>query len=389
MESPAFFRAPLGEGGWLTMTFASIRALWRRWIEVLTLAYFAWREARRARQALIVACESGRFVVRKSLPGKDDAAADAAVAVVAPGEVAPTPVTQAARNSLVVFELPADVVVVRRVAVPVRAREFLAGIIRNQLERLSPWYADEVVYGFDADVNAEDPASLDVRVFIALRSAVEQACQELDALGLPVDRVVTHPPVPRDTLSEPAEEPAAPKKPVALWSRLADASPEHLAGMCRQVGAAIAAMAVVSLGVSVWAVISAASLDAESEGIAVRARTLQRQIQGPASMSTLNPRERVWYAKETSPTAAIVLEALSRALPDGAYLTELRLEQGTVRLIGLTSDAPSLIAPLERSGHLTDVRFFAPTTRGPDGSLFRFNIEAHVEPHFRITENGP
>jgi len=51
-----------------------------------------------------------------------------------------------------------------------------------------------------------------------------------------------------------------------------------------------------------------------------RSRDLRR------SQSPPQPSERAWYAKETSPTAAIVLEALSRALPDGAYVTELRLE---------------------------------------------------------------
>jgi hypothetical protein len=35
------------------------------------------------------------------------------------------------------------------------------------------------------------------------------------------------------------------------------------------------------------------------------------------------------------------------------------------------------------------VRFAAPTARGPDGNLFRFNIEAHVEPHFRMAESKP
>jgi general secretion pathway protein L len=376
------------------MQFPDIRGLWRRWIEVLTRTWFAWQEARRARQALIVACENGRFIVRKSsgmhdaVTGRPPEAPDAVLAVIAPGEQAPAHVTQAARDSLVVFELPANLVVVRRVAVPVRAREFLAGIIRNQLERLSPWYADEVVYGFDADVNTEDPASLDARVFIVLRSAVEQARTELDALGLPVDRVVTCQPRPFPPVPDPQERPAA-AKPVALWSRIADASPENLAGMRRHVGMAIAAAVVVSLGVSLWAMMSAASLSTDSEEVMARARALQRQIQGPMSTSTLNPRERAWYAKEAAPTAAILLEALSRSLPDGTYLTELRLEQGTVRMIGLTNDAPSLIAPLERSGHLSDVRFSAPTTRGPDGSLFRFNIEAHVEPHFRMAENGP
>jgi general secretion pathway protein L len=140
-----------------------------------------------------------------------------------------------------------------------------------------------------------------------------------------------------------------------------------------------------------WAISSAASLGGESEEVEARVRTLQRQIQGPASQSlaSLSPSERAWYVKETAPTAAIVLEALSRALPDGAYLTELRLENTTLRIIGLANDAPSLIAPLEHSGHLTDVHFFAPTTHGPNDTLSRFNIEARVEPHFKIAEDDP
>jgi general secretion pathway protein L len=378
------------------MTFERIRALWQRWIEVLTLAYFAWGEARRARQMLIVACEDGHFIVRKSHEKRDAAMqrragppeTDVVLAVVAPGAQAPAEVTEAARRSLVVFELPANVVVVRRMAVPVQAREFLSGIIRNQIERLSPWYADDVVYGFDADVSAEDPASLAARVFIVLRSTIEQARNELDAIGLAVDRIVSCQPASRRSLPD-AENDSAAAKPVAVWSRLANASPENLAGMCRHVGMAIAATVVVSFGVSVWALTSAASLGVESEEAIARAQTLQRQIQGPAAMSMLNPGERLWREKEMSPTAAIVLEALSRALPDGAYLTELRLEQGTLRVIGMTNDAPSLIAPLEHSGHLSDVRFSAPTTRGPDGSLFRFNIEARVEPHFKMAESEP
>jgi hypothetical protein len=33
------------------------------------------------------------------------------------------------------------------------------------------------------------------------------------------------------------------------------------------------------------------------------------------------------------------------------------------------------------------VRFSAPTTRGPDGARFRFNIEARVVPRLEIAEN--
>jgi general secretion pathway protein L len=372
------------------MTFTSIGAFLRRWIEVLTITYFAWREAWRARQSLTVACENGRFIVRKSRQDRDIGPRpeqpdepEENLAVLAAGAPIPAKVTQAARGSFVVFQLPDDMVVVRRIAVPAQAREFLPGIVRNQIERLSPWHAGQVVYGFDADLDEEDTATLDVRVLIALRADIDRARDELAAIGLPVDRIVTPP--------ARAGEGRVGAKSVTLWSRAADVSPERLADACRRVGAGVAAAVMASLGLTLWAVTSSISLGGESEEVAARLRTLQRQIQGPASQSvaSLSPSERAWYAKETSPTAAIVLEALSRALPDGAYVTELRLENATLRMIGLANDAPSLIAPLEHSGHLNDVHFFAPTTRGPDGALFRFNIEARVEPHFKIAEEGP
>ena len=80
------------------------------------------------------------------------------------------------------------------------------------------------------------------------------------------------------------------------------------------------------------------------------------------------------------------VEALSRALPDNAYLTELSLENATVRIVGLAKDAPSLIAPLEHSGAMTGVHFSSPTTREPDGTHFRFHIEGRAEPYNKRPE---
>src|SRR5260370_23692647 len=307
------------------MTFTSIGAFLRRWIEVLTATYFAWREAWRARQSLTVACENGHFIVRKSrqdlhngVRPEQPNAPEENLAVLATGAPVPAKVARAAHSGFIVFQLPSDLVVVRRIAVPAQAREFLSGIIRNQIERLAPWHADQVVYGFAANVDEEDAAALDVRRFVALRADIDRASDGRAAIGVPVDRVVT---------SSPLAGEGRMGAPVTLWSRLADVSPEHLAHACRRVGAGVAAAVAVSLGLSLWAITSAASLGGESEELAARVRTLQRQIQGPASQSvaSLSPSERAWYAKETSPTAAIMLEALSRALPDGAYVTELLL----------------------------------------------------------------
>jgi general secretion pathway protein L len=159
--------------------------------------------------------------------------------------------------------------------------------------------------------------------------------------------------------------------------------------MRRHIGVGIAATISACLVLSIWAVISASLIRTRSDDIAARIDTLRRQLQGPATLQSaaaLPPNEREWYDKETSPSAVIVIEALSRALPDSAYLTELSVQSTTLRIVGLTTDAPPLIASLEHSGSLTGVRFFAPTTREPDGKHFRFHIEGHVEPHGIVAE---
>ena len=53
--------------------------------------------------------------------------------------------------------------------------------------------------------------------------------------------------------------------------------------------------------------------------------------------------------KQTSPSSAVVLEALPQALPEGTYVTELRIDGDKVQVVGMTQDAPSLIRLIEKS----------------------------------------
>jgi len=352
-------------------------AVLKRWIETLATLLVAWNEHRREQRALTVALENQQVVVREIRSVHDITRPQHR-----PEQRASVDLLDAARDSFVIAEFPPDKIVRRDITVPAGAQKFLSGVIRNQIERLSPWPPNDVVYGFDGEVDVENASVVDVRILIASRANIDAFRNHLAALNVQVDRIVAN------SLVENSDENSDDaRKPVTLWSRSTDTSLDHPQRLSRLIGLGIAGFVAASTCLSLWAFVSAGDIRDENERIATRAKALQRQIQDgqtPSAAASSSPAERAWFLKETSGSSVILLEALSRALPDSAYLTEIRLESGTLRIIGLADDAPGLLAPLEQSGHLTGVHFSAPTTRGSDGKSFRFSVEAHVEPRIKL-----
>lgn len=336
----------------------AIAAMVRGWLDGLAALLLAWRERQRARQGLLITREDAHFVVRTVGRGQDSVPQ-----IIADGAALPPGVARLAGHGTVTFELKE--IVVRRIQVPAPAREFLPGIVRNQIERLSPWRANDTVYGFEGALNRDDPATLDVCILLQSRAVIDAVRDQVGAIGVVVDRIVgSDPPL---------------VGPIALWSRLSQASEASLRRVRTLLGAAIAGALLLSLGVSVWALFSVGSYQQQLDATRARERQVQAALT-PQVVRALPPAQRAWVLKQTSPAAVLVLEALSRALPDQAYVTELGLENGVIRITGFASDAPALLVPLERSGFFSDVHFFAQTTRNAEGAQFVFHIQARVEP---------
>ena len=188
----------------------AVYTIFMRWLDILAGLLLLWRERRSARHWLKVVRQPDQLIVQQ-MRGQQQVS----VSTIADGAAVPIEVARAAQSSFIVLELPADQVVSRRMNVPARARDLLPGIVRNQIERLSPWRVNQAAYGFDAATNG-DATGLDVRVLITSRALLEEACDGVGALGLRVDRVVA------------GERGADAAAAVTLWSRRADASDKSL-----------------------------------------------------------------------------------------------------------------------------------------------------------------
>ena len=253
----------------------------------------------------------------------------------------------------------------RPLEAPKRAAEFLDGVVRAQIDRITPWSVSEAAFGWSAPVEIANER-IAVTVAAAPRAQLVPLTQALDALGAKSVAVSTA--LPDQT-------------PITVFDESA-ADAAEARSVRRKLSAALLALVLLAGSALAADIVVGNRLRDRQNDIAQRIaerRGLLRAGADAAANSALAQLER---RKNASPASVIVLEALSNALPDNTYVTELRVEGTKVQVVGFTSDAPSLIRLIERSPHFSRATFFAPTTRAPSDPGDRFHIEAQIKPVF-------
>lgn len=254
----------------------------------------------------------------------------------------------------------------RPLELPKRAAEYLEGIVRSQIDRLTPWTANEAVYSWSAPIDAPNDR---IRLMIAAtaRAMVAPYVRAIASFNA-ASIVVT-------TVQLNQDSKASPLKFLEQRTRSAvDVRRIRLILMAIFLLSGLSA--AVSIGVST---ITADNLGAEQQEllrkISARKAAMQNLFEGSA-LHILQKR------KQTTPSSVYVLEALSTLLPDDTFVTELRIDGEKLQIVGMTNDAPSLIRLIEQSPHFAHAAFFAPTTRSPGTTKEQFHIESHINPVF-------
>lgn len=284
-------------------------------------------------------------------------------------DVLPNTLSGFLSSSRIVLTLRSDRFLFRPLELPARAAEFLEGIVRAQIDRLTPWNVADAAFGWSKPTQSATDRVM-VTVAATASSVIKPFVSTLSNMGALSVAVFTPPP-------EAKPDAAA----IKVWDER-----RSVLDIARIRRLLVLTLAISGLGALAMVAVSevvGASLDAQDSEIARRISTLRAAVGAPRDTdlrSIAAGRRALERRKYETPSSVLGLESLSQILPDHTYVTELRVEGGKLRLVGVTRDAPSLIGLLEQSGHFTRATFFGPTVRLPSDQSERFHIEAVMQP---------
>lgn len=271
--------------------------------------------------------------------------------------------------------IPARAVLRRTLTLPVAVEENLRQAIGYDLDRLTPFKADELYY--DAAIVARDAArgTLSVDFAAVRRQVVDTALAYATGWGADVRSVTPDlpgaPPSKLDLAPEEARGVPAPWKRWSFWAPVA----------------ALGAVALVAVVLPLW--------QKRDYAIAVIGRAQAAQQQAMVSEKLRGELERAVSdynfaldRKFAFPSIVRILDTMSSVLPDDTWVTQLEvrtLPKGRDRdrefiLRGESGNAGSLIPILENSGLVVHVAPRSPVTKIQPGTGEIFDLGAQIKP---------
>lgn len=260
--------------------------------------------------------------------------------------------------------VPAGMVLRRRVLLPAAATDRLRDVLRFELDRQTPFAADDAC--FDARVVAvREDGQLDVELVAAPKSAFADGLARLGALA-------------GDMAGADVEDADGAPLGVNLLpeaSRVARQAPHR--GLHRT----LAAVALVAVVFAAWVVLDnrRVAADAFAEQVDSRADearrvAAQRQqlVDLVAGTVTLN------QTSARRPTALEVMDDVTRRLPDNTYLEKLAIEGDRLTLIGFSPEASGLVARLQESPLWRNPALSGALQPDPRTRMDRFTLTAEL-----------
>jgi general secretion pathway protein L len=333
------------------------------WNELEGLLPRAWNPSRRQRRRLLVlvlgadgaALFQGSGASRRLIARSEGDDPDTLKAAIGKAH---------GRRRQTIVRLPPQRGLRKTLELPVAARDDLDQLLRFEMDRLTPFRAEEVMFAHRTARIDPNSRRMTVELHLAPRSVVEGALDYTRSLGLVPVRVELGAP---DAAADDALD------------LLPDESGRTY-GMSR-LNRALAVLAVVLA-------VAAVGIPLRQQRSTVAALEVEVGAARAEAEASLQLRERLeqvsastdFLAAEKArvPMTSLILAEITRVVPDQAYLLQLDWRDGTLQIQGMAEGAAALIAILDGSPMFGAPQFRSPVTPDRRTELEHFHVSVEL-----------
>jgi general secretion pathway protein L len=262
------------------------------------------------------------------------------------------------REHQTVLRLPASQVLIRAVSFPAQVRDNLAQVVGYEIDRLSPFQADQVYFDFRLRSEPAGPGKVGVNLAICRRDDAGVWLERVRGSGTPVDALTWQGAWPKANLLPAAERPRRRRRLFNPWILLL---------------VVILLLGAVALGTPLWQkqqlradlMAQLQTLKAKADRVYQARDALERARKGSVV---------VLERKADQPLMIDLLRVLTTRLPDDTWVQNLDMDGGQVQIRGESAQATALLGLLEKAPGISGVTFSSPVVQVATTGRERFHI---------------
>ncbi|MDD5274560.1 MAG: PilN domain-containing protein [Methylovulum sp.] len=272
-------------------------------------------------------------------------------------------------KATVILRLTGTDALVKELMLPIAAKENLHQVVAYELDRYTPFKADQVYFAVKPVGGEPEPGLIKVMLILTTRELLDNLYEDVKSMGLS--------PLFADY------EGAA--NSIDLQHNFYNLLPESLRQKTAKAPRLIHFGLIISIIILLCAVL-VMPVWFESRTIQVleeKVKTIEKDAKKIKALQSeidavINETQKLLDEKKSTPAMVVVLNALSKIIKDDTSLAYLQYADGHIQIQGESPAASTLIGVLEDSEIFTNARFVSPVTQDNVSKLERFQITADI-----------
>lgn len=259
----------------------------------------------------------------------------------------------------------------KELALPSAVKENLSQVVAYELDRYTPFKAEQVYFAVKSLEGENEPGQIRVMLVLTPRETLDALYEDVKAMGMS--------PLFADYEATPNDL----EQRYDSYNLLPESLREKTANTPRLIYSALVAAALLLLGtvlaLPVW--FEYRTVNALQE----RINAIEKDAKGVNALQSqidamINETQLLIAEKNAAPAVVDMFNSLSALIKDDTWLAYVQYSDGHLQIQGESPAASELIGVLEDSELFANVRFVSPVTQDKISKQERFQITADVTP---------